>query len=108
MNPDSDFITTLNISPDPGVPYTIVAGDIRDFQESADQMTAKLIAKVGTGIVFDTLYQNEGHDIAVSDGSIRGVADDRTPAPKMSNVVCHHLNYFVSEAGLQAMADVSW
>ena len=108
MNPGSDFIQTLNISPDPGVPYTIVAGDIRDFQESSDQMAAKLIAKVGTGIVFDTLYQNEGHDIAVSDDSIRGVADDRAPAPKKSNVVCHHLNYFVSEAGLQAMADVAW
>ncbi len=108
MNPTSDFIKTLNASDDPGVPYTIVAGDIRDYQESADQFAAKLIAKVGRGILFDTLYQNAGHDIAVSDDSIRGVPDDRTPPPTKRGVICHHLNYFVADAGLKAMADVQW
>ena len=67
-----------------------------------------MIAKVGTGIVFETLYQNDGHDIAVSDNSIRGIPDDRTPPPQKSNVICHHLNYFGSEAGLKAMVDVPW
>ena len=108
MNPTSEFIKTLNTSSDPGVPYTIVAGDIRDYQESADQLVARLIAKIGGGILFDKLYQNAGHDIAVSDDSIRGVADDRTPAPKKQNVICHHLNYFVSEAGLNTMAAITW
>ncbi len=108
MNPASEFIKMLNASPDPAVQYTIVAGDIRDYQESADQIMARLIAKVGRGIVFDTLYHNEGHDIAVSEDSIRGVADDRIPAPQKSNVICHHLNYFVAEAGLQAVSNVQW
>ena len=108
MNPDSEFIKTLNTSPDPGVPYTIVAGDIRDYKESADQMMARLVAKVGTGIIFNALYQNAGHDIAVSNDSIRGIADDRTPAPKKQSVICHHLNYFVADAGLNAMADINW
>jgi pimeloyl-ACP methyl ester carboxylesterase len=108
MNPTSDFIKELNTSPDPRVPYTIVAGDIRDYNESADQMIAKLIAKIGRGIVFDALYQNAGHDIAVSDDSICGVADNRTPAPIKKSVICHHLNYFVAEAGLKAMAEVQW
>ena len=108
MNPTSDFIKELNTSPDPGVPYTIVAGDIRDYKESADQMMAKLIAKVGRGIAFDALYQNGGHDIAVSDDSICGVADNRSPAAKKQSIICHHLNYFVAEAGLKAMAGVSW
>ncbi|TWT51802.1 caspase family protein [Allorhodopirellula solitaria] len=108
MNPTSDFITTLNSSPDPGVPYTIVAGDIRDYQDSADQIMARLVAKVGTGIAFDALYHNDGHDIAVSDDSIRGIADDRIPAPTKHNVVCHHLNYFISEAGLKTLAEIQW
>lgn len=108
MNPKSEFIKTLNTSPDPGIPYTIVAGDIRDFRESSDQFGAKLIAKLGTGIVFDTLYQKSGHDIAVSDDSITGVAADRTPAPNKSTVICHHLNYFNSEAGLKAITDLKW
>lgn len=108
MNPGSEFIRTLNTGPDPGIPYTIVAGDIRDFKESSDQFAAKLIAKLGTGIVFDTLYQSASHDIAVSDDGIRGVASDRTPAPNKSTVICHHLNYFNSEAGLKAITDVPW
>ena len=108
MNPTSEFIKTLNASPDPGVPYTIVAGDIRDYKESADQFAAKLVAKVGTGILFDTLYQNAGHDIAVSGDSIRGVDNARTPPPKKESVICHHLNYFVSDAGLKAMTGVQW
>jgi pimeloyl-ACP methyl ester carboxylesterase len=108
MNPGSEFIRTLNASPDPCIPYTIVAGDIRDFKESSDILSAKLIAKLGTGIVFDTLYQSAGHDIAVSDDSIRGVAADRTPAPIKSTVICHHLNYFNSEAGLKAITDLKW
>ena len=108
MNPKFEFIKTLNTSPDPGVPYTIVAGDIRDYKESADQIMARLVAKVGTGLIFDALYQNAGHDIAVSDDSIPGIADNRTPAPKKQFVICHHLNYFVAEAGLNAMADINW
>ena len=108
MNPSSDFIKKLNASDDPGVPYTIVAGDIRDYHESADQLVAKLIAKVGGGILFETLYQRSGHDIAVSDESIRGVDDSRTPPPQKQSVICHHLNYFVSEAGLGAMANIDW
>ncbi len=39
---------------------------------------------------------------------IRGVADNRSPAPTKRNVICHHLNYSVSEAGLAAMAGVDW
>ena len=108
MNSTSDFIKTLNRSPDPGIRYTIVAGDIRDYKELADQLMAKLVAKVGTGVMFDAIYQNAGHDIAVSSKSICGVPDDRSPAPSKRNVICHHMNYFACDAGLKAMSDVSW
>jgi hypothetical protein len=108
MNSSSEFIKMLNRSPDPGIPYTIVAGDIRDYKESADQLMAKLVAKVGTGIVFDAIYHNAGHDIAVSDESIFGVPCDRSPAPIKRNVICHHMNYFTCEAGLEAVSGVPW
>ncbi|MBC8869342.1 MAG: caspase family protein [Planctomycetes bacterium] len=108
MNPASDFIKSLNASDDPGVPYTIVAGDIRDYQEESDRLIPQLIAKLGGGVLFDTLYQDAGHDIAVSDESIRAVPADRTPSPEKRDVICHHLNYFASDAGLSAMAAVKW
>jgi len=108
MNPGSEFLETLNASDDPGVRCTVLAGDIRDYRETADQVAARLIAKVGRGILFDTLYQDAGHDIAVSLDSIRHVADTRTPSPAKRTIVCHHLNYFATDAGLAAMAGVDW
>ncbi len=108
MNPTSDFIKQLNSSDDPGVRYTIVAGDVRDFQEEKDGLFPKLIAKVGRGFLFDTLYQDAGHDIAVSVDSIRGVSDTRVPPPGKQDVICHHLNYFVSDAGLKSLLAVPW
>jgi hypothetical protein len=49
---------------DPGVRYSIVAGDIRDFTEDADGLIARLTTKIGKGSLFRTLYQQDGHDIA--------------------------------------------
>ena len=65
LNPGSDFIRTLNTSDDPAVAYTIVAGDIRDYREESEKLIPELIAKVGGGVLFDALFQNAGHDIAV-------------------------------------------
>jgi hypothetical protein len=67
------------------VPYTILAGDIRDYRETADQLAARLIAKVGRGVLFDTLYQDAGHDIAVSLDSIRGSRRYPNPVTRETN-----------------------
>ncbi len=96
------------MSDDPGVRYTIVAGDTREFQDDTDGLSAKLIAKAGRGVIFDKLYQDAAHDIAVSVESIRGVPEARVPVPKKQNVVCHHLNYFASPAGLKVLAELAW
>lgn len=108
MNAESDFIQNLNAGDDPGIRYTILAGDVRDYQEQGDTLIAKLTAKIGKGALFDTLYQDAGHDIAVSLSSIQGIPDTRLPAPEKDEVGCHHLNYFVSEAGLKALGMVKW
>ena len=108
MDPSSEFVTLLNASDDPGVRYTIVAGNAREYREQGDGFSARLIAKVGRGVLFDTLYRDVGHDIAVSVDSIRGVPDARQPAPVKQNLTCHHLNYFDCEAGLQALAAIDW
>jgi len=108
MNPDSEFIQKLNAGDDPGIPYTILAGDVRRYEEQDDGLMAKLTAKMGKGGLFDTLYQDAGHDIAVALDSIQGVADVRQPVPVKEVVDCHHMNYFVSEAGLRALGEVEW
>ena len=106
MNPESKFIEALNSSDDPGVRYTIIAGNTREYLQDPDNLTAQLIAKVGRGFVFDLLYKDAGHDIAVSDESMLGVSDARSPAPVKQNVMGHHLSYFVNEASLQMLASI--
>lgn len=108
MSPDSDFIRLLNASDDPAVLYTIVAGDIRDFREESGDLMQQLIAKIGGGVLFSTLFQGGAHDIAVADTSIRYIPDTRTPLPLKIGASCHHLNYFVSEAGIKVMSEVQW
>ena len=66
MNPKSDFIRELNAGDDPGVRYSILAGDIRDYDEEADGLVARLTAKIGKGALFDAMYQNASHDITVT------------------------------------------
>lgn len=108
MNPDSEFIRKLNGGSDPRIPYTILAGDVSRYDDANDGLMAKLTAKIGKGLLFDTLYHDTGHDIAVALASIQGVPDVRLPVPLKEVVDCHHLNYFASEAGLRALGKVKW
>lgn len=108
MDPDSDFIRTLNASPDPGIPYTILAGDVDAYQEPSDAFFARMLDKAGKGPLFDALFAHQRNDIAVAVPSILGVGPGRAVAPVVRNVACHHLNYFVSAPGQAALRSVRW
>lgn len=108
MHPASPFIRTLNQSDDPGIPYTILAGDVAAYKEPADARFERLLAKAGTSVVFEALFGNQANDIAVGVESILGVQGERRLPPVQKNVACHHLNYFISTAGQQALKDVAW
>ncbi|MGZ8310697.1 MAG: caspase family protein [Allosphingosinicella sp.] len=106
MNPDSGFITSLNASADPGVRYSVLAGDIDSYKEPVDQFFEEMLTKAGRSFVFDLLFAQKANDIAVGVESILDVAGRESVA--RTNVPCHHLNYFTSEAGRQALAAVRW
>ncbi|MEO8070669.1 MAG: hypothetical protein ABI652_04660, partial [Acidobacteriota bacterium] len=108
MNPASPFIAALNASDDPGIRYTILAGDVGAYKPAADGLFEKLLAKTGQGVVFDALFSLHANDIAVSVDSILGVANRRALAPVRRDVACHHLNYFVSDVGQAALTAVEW
>jgi pimeloyl-ACP methyl ester carboxylesterase len=108
MNPTSDFITTLNASEDPGIRYTILAGNVNDYKAAADGLVGKLLAKTGQGVVFDAIFGQKAHDIAVSVESILGTEHTRAIAPARADVACHHLNYFDSSVGQAALTAVEW
>ncbi|MGI9628654.1 MAG: lipase family alpha/beta hydrolase, partial [Longimicrobiales bacterium] len=108
MDDDSEFIRTLNGRGDPSIPYTILAGNIEKYAEESDRMGANLLEKVGKGLLLNALHGSPKHDIAVGLDSIRAVSEDRSPSPDKRNVNCHHMNYFASSTGLEALRDVSW
>jgi hypothetical protein len=108
MNPESVFIKTLNTSADPGIPYTILAGDVNAYKESTDQFFANMLAKAGQSVVFEALFTMQANDIAVSVDSILGIQSQRAIAPMHQAVPCHHLNYFISDAGQKALTAVKW
>ena len=107
MDAGSDFIRDLNSSPDPGVRYTVLAGNVDDYNEPSDPIFAQLVAKIGRSTLFDLLFGQMPNDIAVAVDSIFGGAGGRPPASQ-KQVACHHLNYFSSAAGRQALLGVTW
>lgn len=108
MDAGSEFMQRLNSETNPGIPYTILAGDVQSYQEPSDEFFPKLLAKTAKGQALGVLFGSDAHDIAVSVESILGVTGSRQPQPKKRNISCHHLNYFASEAGMQALGEVEW
>jgi hypothetical protein len=108
MDPGSDFLHELNASPDPGVRYTVLAGDVDAYEEPTDAFFGELLAKLGRGVAFDLLFGRGRHDIAVATESIGAVDATRAQPPRVVPVACHHLNYFESAAGRQALSEVDW
>lgn len=115
MTPDSDFLKSLRTSPDPGTPYTIIAGntslrrealepDLGQQQSRLHRLLGKLapqqLLQSATGLAFF----GQPNDIAVSVHSIGDVPRDRTPEPQVHEVSCDHVTYFSTAAGLNALA----
>ncbi|MEO7243437.1 MAG: caspase family protein [Variovorax sp.] len=108
MDAGSDFIRDLNASLDPGVRYTVLAGDVNAYQEPTDAFFAKLLTKTGQSVVFEALFGMKPNDIAVCVDSISRVGGARESDPDTHSVACHHLNYFLSQDGQRTLMSVAW
>ena len=112
MAPDSDFLKNLNKSPNPGIPYYIVAGNTSLIPTAVpanapDQgVLARLLDKVkslrlgykATAMAFFGLP----NDLAVAVESISNVPEDRVVCVAL--VACDHLCYFSTLEGMTALA----
>ena len=108
MAPTSEFIKALNASAPAPTRYTILAGNIDDYQAPDQAFFDSLMTKITRSAPLDLLFENAANDIAVKTHSI--LLDDVVgdhPADR-ANVACHHLNYFSSPAGQTALKAVSW
>ncbi len=105
LQPDSTVFKDLAASPDPHVPYTLIAGNtsvISKALEEADSKAARLLKKLG----YDLLslgFLGQANDIAISVSSVFALPPDRTPAPNKVEIACDHVSYFSDPAGKQAL-----
>jgi hypothetical protein len=107
LNPKSEFLDSLRQSDDPGIPYTIIAGNT-SIIKPANQETRSIILRLvnrwaKSAIEFP--FWGEENDIACSVSSIKDIPPDRSPSPLIIEAACNHLDYFDNFDGLQALAD---
>lgn len=102
----STFLSELQNAADPGIPYTIIAGNTSIIQPQDEKTKNRLDAflqKLGhTTLEFPFVGQD--NDIAVAVESIKSVSHDRSPKPVIKEVACNHLVYFLHADGLEALS----
>jgi pimeloyl-ACP methyl ester carboxylesterase len=100
----SEFILELAASPDPGIPYHIIAGNtglITTAPVGLSERLQRLLLHRG----FDLVFLKQPNDVAVSVESISSAPQTRSPRPTVTTVACDHMHYFSTEAGLRALAE---
>ncbi len=108
----TDLLRNINDQTDPGVPYTIIAGNTQlipiEIEEKYNTLIKKLIARLkkrGHYDALDLLLFKKSNDIAVAVDSIVGISgkENRLNPPKEFEVPCDHLGYFGVLESLEAL-----
>ncbi len=113
MNDDSEFMQLLNDKSDPGIPYTIIAGNTKlipaVLEEKHNTLLKRILARFRQRAHFDALdilLFKEENDIAVAVKSIYGIPgmEKRQFVPREFTVACDHISYFGDPEGLKALS----
>ncbi len=109
---DSQFIKNVNDGTDPGIKYTIIAGNTQlipvTYEEQQNTLIKKLfrrIKKRGHYDALDLALFKKPNDIAVSLESILGIAGKEARQINVTEfeVGCDHLSYFGNADSLEAL-----
>ncbi len=111
MNPTSDFLNSLAASDDPGIPYSIIAGNTSIIPAVLEQQAEKksILERLQQRLfkkVVELPFFGEPNDIAVKVDSIKSIPQWRSHPPNIEEVPCDHMSYFLSEpteVGLKAL-----
>ncbi|MEH2092984.1 caspase family protein [Nostoc sp.] len=98
MQPGSEFLKSLAASPDPGIPYTILAGNTSIIPKAVNLMQKLMSDAVAL------LFFGQPNDIAATVYSIKQIPSGRSPEPQIQEVACDHLVYFTNSEGLNALS----
>jgi pimeloyl-ACP methyl ester carboxylesterase len=104
MRIGSDFIKSLAMSPDPGIPYSIVAGDNSILSATIQKEKLQRLMQKLRNQSIDLAFFGQPNDTAASVKSITSVNSDRIPQPQIHHVGSDHISYFSAQEGLTALA----
>ncbi len=107
IKPGAAFYNTLNDPlADPGVPYTVIAGDVNLLlaQGGATARQHGLLALANKYRLAGLLFAGKPNDMIISVESIQAVPETRTPKPVLLPVLaCDHVSYFAHADALAQM-----
>ncbi len=110
MQPNSDFLKSLNAKSRQRVPYTLVAGNTSIVDpnipaaQNRVQSLLKKLNQFGRKAI-ELPFFEEPNDIAVAVHNMQKVPSDRKYPLQVVEVACNHLVYFTSPVGLRAIAN---
>lgn len=115
MKPGSKLLGSLAAGSDPGIPYTVLAGNTSVIpaatKPEAAQVRSRIERLFGCLRLRPWLYKTasvaffgQPNDVAVSVESISNLPTTRRQVIRRE-VACDHMSYFTTEAGLHALAD---
>lgn len=114
MESDSALIKDLLTSPDPGIRYSVIAGNTSLFAEKlrCSDQTKRIINLFEKLNIQEILHKSTSlafwgnpNDIAVSVESIIGLPSFKMIDPPQE-IACDHLSYFTTEAGLGSLSKI--
>jgi len=111
MLSSSTLLAELNESPDPGIPYVMLAGTTSLIPAAiASPDAARLLSRLTSPDllhkVANPFFLDQENDVAVSVASMENIAPGRRPRFEVRPIACDHLSYFRDSAGLKALAEV--
>ncbi len=107
----SPIFEILANSPDPALPYTLIAGNTNLLaqaslpDDSGTSRLERLTQRLNKYRLMDLAFLQQPNDIAVAVESVHRVPDDRNPAPIKRVVSADHMSYFVTEGGLVGLVE---
>ncbi|MBD2259301.1 caspase family protein [Pseudanabaena sp. FACHB-2040] len=106
MKPGSDFLKSLADSTDPGIPYTVIAGNASLIplpNMATRNQVIRLLDRVGRTVV-EFPFMSQSNDLAATVYSIRSLPPQRSPIPRSMEVACHHFSYLTDAAALETLS----
>ena len=104
MKQDSAFIHSLNVDgKGANIPYYILAGDVQQYQPDPSGLFNRLYNKT-LKLVGNYANSNHPNDVAVLVKDIKQTGKNQ--GVKITDVACHHLNYFTDEGSVGLLKEI--